>query len=925
MPMSKPALQHRIFYHEDVGNWISTHNRECRLKFLLQTLAIKGLETAKKSTAGQNLKWFRSNVKGYHYYLWWMMPGEEERETLQQMGVQGGDILVREIRHHDNHDPCNLGRATDYFEFKYRDFQEEGYVGSESGLESLRKVVQSRDPIRLVTGLPGTGKTLALWRSIEAAENEKILYLTWSEKLAEDTRTRFTAYAPESVKVDVLTFREFIRQRVSKHFPEIGLDESRRLFGYALANEPAGNLGDWRDKKTELFSEIRGNLLGLAIPSDRTGEVNGIRFLERQAYVRRRRSKIPEAAAERASLVWSRIQERAHTAFPEFKNAARFLADLHSGTGVLSTDDYTQIVCDEIQDLALVEISALLQYIIALEAKTGGEIKLLLAGEEGQSVRPTGFTQSALNDLLFQTFRNRKKTDYVLGRSLRTPKRVAGLLDLISERFYEEIDKSHRPPVAALETFDSEDQATGLILHAEAPISEKSEILKNISKKDDICFIFLNAPEENIPSEVLSKSYTPETVKGLEFETVCIVDAGEFVSELQEEYICGFDETPLFNQEARLRIDKFRVAVSRTTQTLIFLDFVKSPGDLQENYGANLFLMDSRCVEPVPWDAVLLRTENAEQVDLGLLEAALDDGNANLDCDLNRAWIRARQSCHFYSEYIEKSKQTTCDEDHSAFAPQVGQLAAQVLTRKIFRAGIGNFEREFIGNFLAKLSTHSEIESISDGYGVLRRFQDSSANPFDVFECFLKPNSAQIFEGCLEVCGDQLIEKLRSLSTDPNHGEYYVGELEKWLLACGFKGDIKLESQQLRTAACETLIENKRTTEAKRVFSKIRPINRPLLAKIRESEERHAKAARVYEKMGDVQNATKNWRLAGIWERVTPQGTQESEDIEWLLTLQAHLNGAPSGIETRLLHRERQLLLIKAGQALGQYRKSEIH
>ena len=918
--MSKTDLQHRIFYHEDVANWISTHNRECRLKFLLQTLAIKGLETAKKPTAGQNLKWFRSNVKGYHYYLWWMMPGEQERETFQQIGIQGGDILVREIRHHDNHEPCSLGRASDYFEFRHCDFQEEGYVGSESGLESLREVVQSREPIRLVTGLPGTGKTLALWRSIEAAENEKILYLTWSEKLAEDTRTRFSAYAPDSVKVDVLTFKEFIRQRVFKHFPEIELVESRQLFEYALANEPNGNLGDWRDKKTELFSEIRGNLLGLAIPNERCGEANGIRCLERQAYVRRRRGKIPEVAAERASLVWSRIQERAHTAFPEFKNAARFLADCAAGAGFLSADDYTQIVCDEIQDLALVEISALLQYIIALEAKSGGEIKLLLAGEEGQSVRPTGFTQGALNGLLHQTFKNRKKKEFVLTKSLRTPKRIAGLLDLISEKFYEEIDKSHRPPVAALETFDSEDQATGLILHAEAPVSQKREILKKISKKDDICFIFLNAPGENMPSEILSKSYTPETVKGLEFETVCIVDAGEFVVELQGEYICEYDETPLSNQEARLRIDKFRVAVSRTTQTLIFLDFVKLPGDLQENYGFNCFLMDSRCVEPVPWDVVLHRLESAEQVDLVLLKAALDDGSANLDCDLNRAWIRARQSCVIYNECITDDK-TSCDSERSSVAIQMGQLAAQVLSRKIFKAGIGNFENEFIGDFLTKLSKHSEISSISNAYGVLRRFKDSIANPFEVFQCLLKPNSAQMFEGCLEVCGDQLIEKLRSLSTDLNHAELYDGELEKWLSLCGFKGDIQLETQQLRTSACEALIEKKRIAQAKRVFRKIRPINRPLLAKIRETEEKHAKAARIYEKIGDIQNATKNWRLAGYWEKVSSQSSQEAEDIEWILALQTHLQKAPSDIERRLTQRERQTLLLKAGQAVGQYMK----
>jgi hypothetical protein len=176
-----------------------------------------------------------------------------------------------------------------------------------------------------------------------------------------------------------------------------------------------------------------------------------------------------------------------------------------------------------------------------------------------------------------------------------------------------------------------------------------------------------------------------------------------------------------------------------------------------------------------------------------------------------------------------------------------------------------------------------------------------------------------MFEGCLEVCGDQLIEKLRSLSTDPTHAELYDGELEKWLSLCGFKGDIQLETQQLRTSACEALIEKKRIAQAKRVFRKIRPINRPLLAKIRETEEKHAKAARIYEKIGDIQNATKNWRLAGYWEKVTSQSSQEAEDIEWILALQTHLQKAPSDIKRRLTQRERQTLLLKAGQAVGQY------
>jgi hypothetical protein len=208
------------------------------------------------------------------------------------------------------------------------------------------------------------------------------------------------------------------------------------------------------------------------------------------------------------------------------------------------------------------------------------------------------------------------------------------------------------------------------------------------------------------------------------------------------------------------------VAVSRATQALIFLDFVESPGDLQENYGANLFLMDANCVEPVPWDAVLSRLECAEQVSLNLLKHALDDGRASLDCDLNRAWIRARQTCEIFHECI-KGNVIACDAERSFLALQVGQLAAQVLSHKVFKVGIGDFENEFIGNFLTKLTKHSELEAISDGLEVLRRFKASIANPFEVFYCLLKPNSVQIFEGCLGVCGDRLIEKNQSIERRP--------------------------------------------------------------------------------------------------------------------------------------------------------------
>ena len=78
-----------------------------------------------------------------------------------------------------------------------------------------------------------------------------------------------------------------------------------------------------------------------------------------------------------------------------------------------------------------------------------------------------------------------------------------------------------------------------------------------------------------------------------------------------------------------------------------------------------------------------------------------------------------------------------------------------------------------------------------------------------------------------------------------------------------------------------------------------------------ESEEsgRHSEAGAAFEEVGMPQDALRNWRVAGDFEKALPLAKGKAKaDLRWLIRAEKHMRRRPHGIQDRLTVAERRRL-----------------
>ena len=107
-------------------------------------------------------------------------------------------LWVRAVRHHDDMSPLRTGDTeADYFQLHKEDMDgsDNTFVDSPWTDQQL-EFVNSSDPVRIVYGYPGSGKTTALWRAVESRTGERVLYTSWSRELVEFASEHLSSFAP---------------------------------------------------------------------------------------------------------------------------------------------------------------------------------------------------------------------------------------------------------------------------------------------------------------------------------------------------------------------------------------------------------------------------------------------------------------------------------------------------------------------------------------------------------------------------------------------------------------------------------------------------------------------------------------------------------------------------------------------------------
>ena len=219
-----------------------------RFNLICQHLAAHGRTGRVKGCRGhENRGWLRSPLggsNGMQYYLWWTRSGSPHSQRLTPDITNG--ILIRTIRHHDDHEPLRAGESDSYYELDQTDYDGDG--DSSPWTEQQIDFVKNESSIRILYGEPGSGKTTALWKAVEARTNQRVLYLTWSSELREKARERFDSFAPLSVEVDSQDFSSFlgdICQHDVKRFSFWDIQEDLKK----VLRQNQSTIGPWRGRE----------------------------------------------------------------------------------------------------------------------------------------------------------------------------------------------------------------------------------------------------------------------------------------------------------------------------------------------------------------------------------------------------------------------------------------------------------------------------------------------------------------------------------------------------------------------------------------------------------------------------------------------------------------------------------------------------
>ena len=939
-------LRHPIWLHPEVSDrlraWTHLYNR---LGIVLQHLAAHGRTTVVKGCSNANRGWRRSPLGGRHgmqYYLWWTPGGSPASEALD---LPERAILVRDVRHHDDHARLDAEGPDAYLPLATPEELDDDIAGSPWTDEQL-EFVEDDSPVRLVLGRPGSGKTTVLWKAMEARGDERVLYLTWSSALTRHAEERFASFAPADVEVVARDFTTFVGEVCRADVARQTLAASRAKFDGILTRLGRDMAGPWARRQDALHAELRAVLFGGAIPGDGDCETGqGIARLNDEAY-RDLRGGYDGGVAEKAVKALLKVaqrlvrdRERVAAVFPELIAATQAVGRLRDDEVPEGYGAFDRVVVDEVQDLTLLELAVVVEFCRAVARSHGRAPWLLMAGDAGQTVRPTKFDWGPLSDLLAS--RVHRPQEFQLAEHLRCPARIAEVMERASD-YYTDVYKDLRPTGQRRQRGGQHVDAH--LVHVHVP--ERAEAVRLLERLDDTDDVVVLSPRNEapdwVPPELRGVVLTPEEAKGLEYQSVCVLDPGRLLSSLaldDEEY--GID-AELDQPARRTAIDRLRVTLSRATETLVFVDVEAGADDLEKSRD---LLGDA-----APYNAEDL-VDHLTHTDASADERVLartNDARALIDSAPRRAWQRACQAMRLLGDPNLPNGVSDAGvraDARAALLATAARLLVEGVPAGVARGEVVRMARSAVV-FAASAPSAEPFDGVretaggwpddgpgaglprpgeSDALAALDAWtRDRGEPPFELLEAARRlgeaPGGGDWLGAALLPSAQRLREGLSAGAAEAETAASFAGaDVEAWLRLTGYAGDLTERARALRGKAFDTLLKaggadesraqrRARLAEAESVLEAISP-DLIRLGRLREAQERPDDAVQAYERAGRRKDVLRVLRNTGAWERAAGLADGELRaDLDWLIELKALVDRRPPQQNRRLRNAERDRL-----------------
>lgn len=552
-----------------------------------------------------------------------------------------------------------------------------------------------------------------------------------------------------------------------------------------------------------------------------------------------------------------------------------------------------------------------------------------MAGDEAQTVRPTDFEWGWLSDLLHTQLAT--PSDYKLSTNLRSPRRIASLVNRVWD-LYSHVQKSERPSGTGYA--EIEDDATDQILYCTGAIGpELNELLSVLSAREGLALITLeDKPPDWIPEALRKSVLTVPEAKGLDFHSVCVLDAGRHLDRVMQQDLRLRPGSGIEGLRKRLAIDQLRVALSRPAERLIWLDI--SPSDVTVRKSIDFLnggFVESGVSSCVP--AALIKTIEEDELDLEeRIQRCQSDARQFLHVKPELAWSRAQQAVTLLGPPDSPAAVLDIEARNTAYltlaeicfslgtrnvrlAPELGRPN---LFEEASRAALhaGRFGLSQIIAVLGRLyraGTENHLVALQDVAHVLPRYTDQ-IEPWLLIEIGAKATVwAEDLEAAL-VNGHNAGVLLRMLPPF-----YEVLGIPNRATRC----------DRLQQRALQLLLKEKQFATALMVL-RDQPVRQPALeAQCLQGIGDFAGAASAYVAAGDLKNALTCYRSVpdvpqSLKLLAEMNGHPAADSLQWMARVQQLVTERPEKFTKMVTPAEKKMLEELLERALGVTRRKPV-
>jgi tetratricopeptide (TPR) repeat protein len=604
--------------------------------------------------------------------------------------------------------------------------------------------------------------------------------------------------------------------------------------------------------------------------------------------------------------------------FPELALAWRAASALSSGSKKIGSSyfDCSCIAVDEIQDLTPLEAFV----VLALARRFGPDhngASLLLAGDEAQTVRPTDFEWAWLNDMLHSTIG--QPQEFKLTVNLRSPRRIADVVNRVWD-LYDYLHKQDRPSGTGYAEIDND--GPDQILYATVSRGETPALLNSLSTREGVALIAFE--KENLPSEILPFVLTPAEAKGLDFHSVCLLNGGCRLQHI----VNARASTTTDTLTRRLAIDQLRVALSRPTERLLWVDV--APDAATVNEVARLLRPPAEiALHPITAEALQTCLEEDELDIEDRLQRCQKDARQLVSVKPDLAWSRAQQAVSLLGLPGDLNSVTDPDARNTTYL-MLAEIAFQL-----------GFRRKSLSPELGRLDLYQQAAEAARSAGK-----------------FLLANAIQTIGVAEQALGldrlNRIATALQEIATAREQlpawliveitprASFWLEELDRHLEAGDnvmfaqeilppFFDALALPDAEARKArltqrSIQILMKSRRHAQALQVLDRLPEPNPKLAAECYEETGQMAKAAEVWMQLGDRDRALKCYRsipdfaaALNLIRQIDNHPARPS--LEWVAEVDALFSRRPENFNRTMTAAEKKLLEATLERGLGVQRK----